>query len=195
MKRINSYSKSVLQYEYDINNLIAILLTTFIKLHNDKAIVSPTDAQLKIFNILSGLKDREIEELVNLINIINSGVFKYLNKYLIIDVVLPESFQSGNKYLICGYTTLANPSVFRKIDKKLLKEKHLLISLDGNEDNIIDVKSTFNEAIHNLNLLLNEIIPESEPTNFKQNLNEAIDSLDSVFSKLKLDIVSRFSNI
>ena len=152
-----------------------------------------TDTERKIIEHIHSLTEEQLKGLIKLINIINSGAYKYLNKYFIIDFSIPEAFKSDRNHIVCNFKTLRDPDIFRKINKKLSKEKSYLISLDKDLD-LVDVKEIFNNNIHNLNFILNEIVLDLQPDNFGKDFETSNNILDEVLNKLKGNFISRFSN-
>lgn len=196
MTKVVSYSRSISQREYEVNNLISNLFIYIFNLSNHiKNIgeVMMTDTERKIIEHIHSLTEEQLKGLIKLINIINSGAYKYLNKYFIIDFSIPEAFKSDRNHIVCNFKTLRDPDIFRKINKKLSKEKSYLISLDKDLD-LVDVKEIFNNNIHNLNFILNEIVLDLQPDNFGKDFETSNNILDEVLNKLKGNFISRFSN-
>ncbi len=196
MAKIVNYSRNILQREYEVNNLISNLLIYIFNLSDhikNGETVTMTDTERNIINYLHSLTREQLKGLINLINIINSGAYKYLNKYFIIDFSIPESLKSDRNNIVCDFKILKDPSVFRKICKKLYKEKSYLINLNKDSE-IVDIKEVFNENIHNLNFILNEIVLDLQPDNFDKDVETCQDTLDTVLNKLKSNIINRFSN-
>lgn len=196
MTRIVSYSKNISQHEYEVNNLISNLLIYIFNLSDhikNTGTVIMTDTECNIISYLHNLTEKQLEGLISLINIINSGTYKYLNKYFIINFSIPEALKSDRNHIVCDFKILKDPSVFRKICKKLSKEKSYLINLSKDSE-IVDIKEVFNENIHNLNFILNEIVSDLQPDNFDKDVETCQNTLDIVLNKLKSNIINRFSN-
>ncbi len=174
-----NYSKSIINYEQKINMLISNLLMHIFSLYNKNKEQTIDESELTKTEIilikkLNTFTEEELKSLAKLIFIINTGILKYLNKYFIIDIPIENNI---NIY----FRTLSDPSVFRRINKKLNKESK-------DSEILEDIKKIFDENYITLCSILQEIINTDEGFISCKDISE-------VHEKIQLNIIGLESNI
>lgn len=178
-----NYSKSIINYEQKINMLISNLLIHIFSLYNknkEQTIDENelTKTEIILIKKLNTFKEEELKSLTKLIFIINTGVLKYLNKYFIIDVPIENNV---NIY----FRTLSDPSVFRRINKKLNKESK-------DSEILEDIKKIFDENYITLCSILQEIINTDEGFTSCKDIDQVHEKIQLSLIGLESKILSKF---
>lgn len=178
-----NYSKSIINYEQKINMLISNLLIHIFSLYNknkEQTIDENelTKTEIILIKKLNTFKEEELKSLTKLIFIINTGVLKYLNKYFIIDVPIENNV---NIY----FRTLSDPSVFRRINKKLNKESK-------DSEILEDIKKIFDENYITLCSILQEIINTDEGFTSCKDIVQVHEKIQLSLIGLESKILSKF---
>ena len=178
-----NYSKSIINYEQKINMLISNLLIHIFSLYNknkEQTIDENelTKTEIILIKKLNTFKEEELKSLTKLIFIINTGVLKYLNKYFIIDVPIENNV---NIY----FRTLSDPSVFRRINKKLNKESK-------DSEILEDIKKIFDENYITLCSRLQEIINTDEGFTSCKDIDQVHEKIQLSLIGLESKILSKF---
>ena len=205
MFEINNYSRSVVPYEDRMNKLISNVLIRLISLYDkrEKEEISLTETDLNLFRILDTLSETEYNCLKELLNIINSGILKYFNKYYIIDTGLSINTGVDDKPFsrIEVYCKLiSDPAVFRKISKKLYKEDEDIFVINKENDPMpYTIKSLIDISYVCLSSIINEIM-KMEDAGFKyynftcNSMEELNKTLDINITFFEMNIVRKFQS-
>lgn len=183
-----SQSRSLTQHEGNLNNLISNMLIYLLKIHSEgKTPQTPTE-QL-VVNYLKNLTEKGFTDIVELMDIINSGVVKKLNKFITLDVVINHNVDSYPKKIpniSIEYIPISKAEMYRKITKKLKSDDIYLLY----------VKDLFQSYYKDLCFLVDAIIDDVHGFNsihYYANIDNCLNETEYLIKVINLDIVSKFT--